>query len=78
MIAAILAWFALRHERGHARRQAIRHLATVAHAIYTGSTSGYRLVPDLPREEDSTEVTLRLVKGIEGPYMAWGRDDDVS
>ena len=59
MISAILAWWAYRQEKGMARRQAYRHLAAVAHAIYTGSTASYSLTPDLPRMDDSTHVTLR-------------------
>lgn len=39
-----------------ARRAAWRHLATVTHALYSGSTAAYTLMPDLPRVPDSTEV----------------------
>lgn len=51
-------WWAMRKERAEARHQALRHLAAVAHALYTGSTSGYALTPDLPRMQDSTRVYM--------------------
>lgn len=42
-------------------RQAVRiaatsHMATVAKAVYSGSTAHYTLMDDLPRHDDSTEV----------------------
>ena len=42
--------------RQFARVTATRHMATVARALWTGSTDAYTLVPDLPREENSTEI----------------------
>ena len=58
MLSAILAWWGLCRRKQDARRQAYRHLAVVAHAVYTGSTAAYSLTPDLPREQDSTTVDL--------------------
>lgn len=58
MLSAILAWWAYRQGKTAARREAYRHLAVVAHALYTGSTAAYSLTPDLPREDDSTNVDL--------------------
>lgn len=58
MISALIAWWAYRQGKRDARRQAYRHLAVVAHALYTGSTSAYQLTPDLPRTDLSTAVDL--------------------
>lgn len=49
-------WFAAFCQQQQARQQATRHRATVAQAIWTGSTSHYTLVQDLPRQADSTQV----------------------
>ena len=56
VISAIAAWWAYRQGQRSARRQAFRHLAVVAQALYTGSTAAYHLTPDLPRASDSTHV----------------------
>jgi hypothetical protein len=56
MLSAIVAWWAYRQGKQSARRQAMRHMAAVAHALYTGSTAAYDLTPDLPRQADSTNV----------------------
>jgi len=56
VLSAIIAWWALRCEKQAARRQAYRHMAVIAHAVYTGSTEAYTLTPDLPRSSNSTEV----------------------
>ena len=58
MLSAIVAWWAYRQGRQHARHEALRHLAVVAHALYTGSTAAYSLTPNLPREVDSTNVAF--------------------
>jgi len=51
-------WWALRKAKAEARHQALRHLAVVAQALYTGSTASYELVPDLPRMKDSTRIFM--------------------
>lgn len=58
MLSLLLTWrwMAERKTRKDARHQAIRHLAVVARALYTGDTSSYHLVPDLPRHPDSTTI----------------------
>jgi hypothetical protein len=57
VISALVAWWAYRQGKQAARRQALRQLAVVAHALYTGSTAAYTLTPDLPRNENSTEIS---------------------
>lgn len=39
-----------------ARAAATRHAAAVAHALWTGSTSAYQFLPELPRVDNSTEI----------------------
>ena len=58
MLSAIIGWWAYRAGKSAARREAYRHLAVVAHALYTGSTEAYTLTPNLPRKDDSTTVWL--------------------
>lgn len=52
----LTAWLASRREKRAARYAALRHMAVIAQAVYTGSTAAYTLTPDLPRKEESTEV----------------------
>ena len=49
-------WLESRRVKRDARHAALRHVAVIAHAIYTGSTGAYTLTPDLPRAENSTEI----------------------
>jgi hypothetical protein len=56
VLSAIVAWWGWVSRKQDARRQAYRHMAVIAHAVYTGSTSAYTLVPDLPRSSNSSEV----------------------
>lgn len=58
MLSALLAWswWQERKAKTAARHQAWRHMAVIAHALYTGSTRAYELTPDLPREPDSTRI----------------------
>lgn len=58
VISAIVGWWAYRQGQRDARRAALRHLAVVAQALYTGSTAAYELTPDLPRAENSTAIDL--------------------
>jgi hypothetical protein len=39
-----------------ARIAATSHMATVARAVWSGSTEAYTLIEDLPRHDDSTHV----------------------
>ena len=56
MGAEVLAsWWARIWARHQARVAARRHLAVVAHALFTGSTAGYEFV-ELERVANSTEV----------------------
>ena len=52
----VVAWWAALHARRVARHRALRHMAVIARAVYEGSTAAYRLVPDLPRQDDSSQV----------------------
>lgn len=58
MLSVLFAWrwWALRKEAREARYRALQHLAVVAQALYTGSTAGYEMFPDLPRAKNSTDV----------------------
>ena len=56
LIAFFSRWFTRNTARTIARHRAIRHMAVIAHAIYTGSTAAYELTPDLPRQVDSSNV----------------------
>lgn len=56
MIAWLTRWRADHAARTIARHRAIRHLAVIAKAVYAGSTAAYELTPDLPREQDSTNL----------------------
>lgn len=49
------AWYRFKM-RQFARLAATRHIATVARAVWAGSTEAYTLVPDLPRIDHSTEI----------------------
>jgi hypothetical protein len=60
MLTVLGLWFAGwlddRRTKRDARHAALRHIAVVAHAVYTGSTSAYTLTPDLPRQDNSTDI----------------------
>jgi hypothetical protein len=56
MAAKVLkSWWARVWARHQARVAARRHLAVVAHALFTGSTASYELT-ELSRVDNSTEV----------------------
>jgi hypothetical protein len=57
MLTLFALWLAGLKAKRDARHAAIRHMAVIAHAVYTGSTGAYTLTPDLPRAIDSTEIT---------------------
>lgn len=52
-------WFSDRQQKREARHAALRHVAVIAQAVWTGSTAGYTLTPDLPRQDNSTEIEWR-------------------
>lgn len=52
----LAGWLDDRRAKRDARHAALRHIAVVAHAVYTGSTGAYTLTPDLPRAAESTEI----------------------
>lgn len=56
MLGTLVMWLAWQRDRARARHAAAQHLAAVARALYTGDTSAYTLVRDLPRQANSTEV----------------------
>lgn len=60
MLSVLGIWFAGwledRRAKRDARHAALRHIAVIAQAVYTGSTAAYTLTPDLPRAENSTEI----------------------
>lgn len=48
-------WYRLQARRV-SRLAALRHLAAIADALFTGSTQAYTFIRDLPRAPDSTRI----------------------
>lgn len=55
-------WWLRFRARQLCRLAATKHMAAVAHAIWTGSTSAYQFLPDLPRLDDSTTIAWEFVE----------------